>query len=374
MKIIDVQVLQLAGPELPKVMKPAWAPGSQWRRWGGTIVKVFTDEGITGLGSPGYNISPLIESWIKPQLIGQDPFALERHARIFRNAGAGWGVEIALWDIIGKACGQPLYKLWGGFRDRVPAYASCIEVGTAQQRGDDVLRLQADGWRAAKLRIHDWTLQADIAQIEGVRRAVGCGFHAARRCQSGAAARHTAARAWPGMELRARAEYRARVGTPRRLLARGAAGPLRLRQPDATRRGGRHTDRGWREQLRNARVSLADRAQLLRRTAARSDGRRNDVADPQSLRTGGNASQAVRSAPWWRWARVRGASAFVRGHPELPVRRGLPRPPGFSSDIFQWYSPSPSRSIPRTVAWHCRKNLAWASNSTRTRFGATLAH
>jgi len=47
MKIIDVQVLQLAGPELPKVMKPAWAPGSQWRRWGGTIVKVFTDEGIT---------------------------------------------------------------------------------------------------------------------------------------------------------------------------------------------------------------------------------------------------------------------------------------------------------------------------------------
>jgi len=96
MKIIDVQVLQLAGPELPKVMKPAWAPGSQWRRWGGTIVKVFTDEGITGLGSPGYNISPLIESWIRPQLIGQDPFALERHARIFRNAGAGWGVEIAL--------------------------------------------------------------------------------------------------------------------------------------------------------------------------------------------------------------------------------------------------------------------------------------
>jgi len=103
MKITDVQVLQLAGPELPKPMKPAWAPGSEWQRWGGAIVKVMTDEGITGIGAPGYTVSPLIESWIKPQLIGQDPFALERHARIFRNAGAGWGVEIALWDIIGKA-------------------------------------------------------------------------------------------------------------------------------------------------------------------------------------------------------------------------------------------------------------------------------
>jgi L-alanine-DL-glutamate epimerase-like enolase superfamily enzyme len=176
MKITDLQILQLAGPELPKVMQPAWAPGSEWRRWGGSVVKVFTDEGIVGLGAPGYSVSPLIESWIKPQLIGQDPFALERHARIFRNAGAGWGVEIALWDIIGKACGQPVYKLWGGFRDRVPAYASCIEVSTPRQRAEDVLRLRADGWRATKLRIHDWTIKADIAQVEAVRDAAGEDF------------------------------------------------------------------------------------------------------------------------------------------------------------------------------------------------------
>jgi hypothetical protein len=43
MKITDVQLLQLAGPELPKKMSPAWAPGSQWQRWGGTIVQVMTD-------------------------------------------------------------------------------------------------------------------------------------------------------------------------------------------------------------------------------------------------------------------------------------------------------------------------------------------
>jgi L-alanine-DL-glutamate epimerase-like enolase superfamily enzyme len=176
MKITDLQVMQLAGAPLPVPMSPAWAPGTQYTRWRGTLVKVFTDEGITGLGAPGYSLSPLIESWIKPQLIGQDPFALERHARIFRNAGTGWGIEIALWDIIGKACGQPLYKLWGGFRDRVPAYASCIEVRAPQRRAEDILRVQGEGWRAAKLRIHDWTLQADIAQVEAVRRAVGDDF------------------------------------------------------------------------------------------------------------------------------------------------------------------------------------------------------
>lgn len=176
MKITDIQTMELAGPPLATPMKPAWAPGSEWRRWGGTIVKVFTDEGIVGIGSPGYSISPMIESWIKPQLIGQDPFNLERHARIFRNANAGWGVEIALWDIIGKACGQPLYKLWGGYRDRMPAYASCIEVRAPARRADDILRVKAGGWRASKLRIHEDTIKIDIAQVEAVRRAVGDEF------------------------------------------------------------------------------------------------------------------------------------------------------------------------------------------------------
>jgi len=92
MKITDIQVLQLAGPELPKAMKPAWAPGSEWRRFGGAIVKVLTSEGIVGLGAPGYSVSPLIESLINPPLVGQYPFALERHLRISRHAGAGWGL------------------------------------------------------------------------------------------------------------------------------------------------------------------------------------------------------------------------------------------------------------------------------------------
>ena len=175
MKITDIQTYQLSGPELEAPLAPAWAPGTEWRRWGGTVVKVFTDEGLVGLGSPGYAASPVIESWLKPQLLGQDPFALERHAPLFRNANAAWGLEIALWDIIGKACGQPLYKLWGGFRDRVPAYASFIEVRTPQRRAEDVAARRAEGWRAVKLRLHEyrWLIERDCYDVLQPEAMVG---------------------------------------------------------------------------------------------------------------------------------------------------------------------------------------------------------
>lgn len=173
MKITDIETYSLVSPELPEPVAPAWAPGTSWDRWRGTVVKVTTDEGIVGYGSPGYQSTPIIESWLKPQLIGQDPFALERHQRLFIAANAAWGVEIALWDIIGKACGQPLYKLWGGYRDRVPAYASHIELRSPERRAEDVAAIKAEGWRAVKLRIHDWTIQQDVALVESVRRAVG---------------------------------------------------------------------------------------------------------------------------------------------------------------------------------------------------------
>ncbi|HEY3109852.1 MAG TPA: mandelate racemase/muconate lactonizing enzyme family protein, partial [Chloroflexota bacterium] len=107
MKIADIELIRLRGQELKRPVKPAWAPGSTWSSRGAVLVKVTTDDGLVGWGSPGYGDSPTIESWVKPQLVGQDPFALERHARIFRNAGGGWGIEIALWDIIGQATGQP---------------------------------------------------------------------------------------------------------------------------------------------------------------------------------------------------------------------------------------------------------------------------
>jgi L-alanine-DL-glutamate epimerase-like enolase superfamily enzyme len=176
MKIADFEVIRLRSQPYSTPIRPAWTPGAVSTGRGATLVKITTDDGIVGWGSPGYGDSPTLEGWLKPQLIGQDPFALERHHRLFVNAGGSWGVEIALWDIIGKAAGQPLYKLWGGYRDRVPGYASCMELRSGEQRAEDTLARRAEGWRATKLRIHDWTMNEDLAQVEAVRKAVGDDF------------------------------------------------------------------------------------------------------------------------------------------------------------------------------------------------------
>jgi L-alanine-DL-glutamate epimerase-like enolase superfamily enzyme len=140
------------------------------------LVKLTTDDGLVGWGAPGYAATPLLDSWVKPQLIGADPFNLEQHARMFRAANGCWGVEIALWDIIGKATGQPLYRLWGGHSDRVTGYASCVELRSGDWRAQDAAARQAEGWRAMKLRLHDWTMQLDLGQVEAVRRAMGDDF------------------------------------------------------------------------------------------------------------------------------------------------------------------------------------------------------
>ena len=176
MRIVDFEVIRLRGPQLATPVKPAWAPGSVWQRRDAVLVKLTTDDGLVGWGAPGYAATGALESWIKPRLLGADPFLLEQHARTFRNADGGWGVEIALWDLIGKACGQPLYRLWGAAKDRVPGYASCVEVRSGAERAEDAAARRAEGWRAMKLRLHDWTIQQDVAQVEAVRAAMGPEF------------------------------------------------------------------------------------------------------------------------------------------------------------------------------------------------------
>src|SRR5262249_20677483 len=145
---------------------------------GGIIVKASTDEGITGVGAvtprPG-SIDRVFEEGVKPQLIGEDPFAGGQHAGGLRVANTRYGGENAPWDHIRKARGQPLYKLWGGYADKVPAYASFVEVRTPERRAEDVLRAREQGWRAVKLRTRAWELKDDVAQVAAVRRAIGDG-------------------------------------------------------------------------------------------------------------------------------------------------------------------------------------------------------
>ncbi len=178
MKITAVDA-QVWGTRFPGEVHPAWAPGVIYRDWRTTVFEIRTDEGVTGIGA-GVGNPAYIREVIGPRLVGQDPFAIERHTDTLRNLGGPWlthpivwGIEVALWDLVGKAAGLPLYRLWGGYVDRVRAYASCMEVRSPEQRAEDALRLLEQGYQAIKLWLHSWTLKEDITQVEAVRRAVG---------------------------------------------------------------------------------------------------------------------------------------------------------------------------------------------------------
>lgn len=103
------------------------------------FVRLTTDTGLTGVGEASLEwqeatVQALLHEWVEDRVLGIDPFDVERvFGDLIRDQYQGGstvltaisGVEIACWDLIGKACGQPVYKLLGGrARDRLPAYAN----------------------------------------------------------------------------------------------------------------------------------------------------------------------------------------------------------------------------------------------------------
>jgi D-galactarolactone cycloisomerase len=84
-----------------------------------------------------------------------------------------WGVEVAVWDAIGKTSRQPIHKLLGGAQDRVMAYASTGMIKSPKEHAVDALKYQEMGFRAMKMRIHSDNLEKDLAPVRAVREAVG---------------------------------------------------------------------------------------------------------------------------------------------------------------------------------------------------------
>ncbi len=178
LKITNVRVVNLKTIRIAGALEPAWNPGGtmEVRVGGGSVTEVHTDQGLTGIG-PGMDAALVPAA--KRQLVGADPFDIERHAGRLRYYARGSPyrgfacVDIALWDLIGKACGQPLYKLFGGAKDTVVAYASMIRLSTPEERARLAAELMSEGWKAIKLRLHHETLKEDIRTVEQVRKAVG---------------------------------------------------------------------------------------------------------------------------------------------------------------------------------------------------------
>jgi L-alanine-DL-glutamate epimerase-like enolase superfamily enzyme len=176
-KITDIRIVNLKVVRETGKIEAAWNPGTviTERIGGGSVTEIHSDQGLSGIG-PGMDPASLDAA--KSQLIGKDPFDIERLAGPLRYYVGGSpravsALEIALWDLIGKASGQPLYKIWGAAKDRVPAYASMIQLSTPEERVRMAVELKSQGWKAIKLRAHYATLKEDVQLVEAVRKAVG---------------------------------------------------------------------------------------------------------------------------------------------------------------------------------------------------------
>ncbi len=142
-----------------------------------TIVIVRSDDGAEGYASG--DALPDREL-LERLLVGIDPADAHTVHGIVETVdlhhGRNWILEVAVWDLVARAAGEPLWKLLGGERDRIGAYASAAELVSLEERVRRCLALQDSGIRAVKLRLHSQDWRLDLPVIEAVRDAVGSGL------------------------------------------------------------------------------------------------------------------------------------------------------------------------------------------------------
>jgi len=194
-RIASLQVYALRGP---KIARPHWTaffpvpPGNE------ILVRLRTQQGLEGFGlASSYSaIEPLVKPWqsgLSELILGEDALAPERlYQKMFRLTAnkvaseKGWSreamirlsaaVDLACWDIVGKAANLPLYKLFGGFRDEVPCYATCgyYHEGKDEQELRDDLQMMVDqGHTGFKVKIGGLSLKDDMERLRVIREVIG---------------------------------------------------------------------------------------------------------------------------------------------------------------------------------------------------------
>ena len=152
-----------------------------------SLVRVFTDAGLEGLGSVYSHpdlVRIIVEKHLKPHLLGSDPRNIDalwhkmyQLTRWYGRKGVALsalgGIDMALWDLQGKALGQPVYKLLGGTRTSVPAYASALFwQDDPRMIEKEAVRHRDRGFRRVKMRLGRGA-DYDRAAVEAACRGVG---------------------------------------------------------------------------------------------------------------------------------------------------------------------------------------------------------
>ncbi|MFN0121105.1 MAG: mandelate racemase/muconate lactonizing enzyme family protein [Blastocatellia bacterium] len=149
------------------------------------IVQVHTASGLTGVGETiclWEFVEPALARTMIPLAIGEDACDIERLCKKIEGAGfyhhqramvaALCGLEMALWDIVGKQAGMPLYQIWGGaYRRRIPMIAY-LQSKDPQQVAEETARSVATGFRTIKVKI-GMTPESDLEIVRVAREAAG---------------------------------------------------------------------------------------------------------------------------------------------------------------------------------------------------------
>jgi D-galactarolactone cycloisomerase len=190
MKIIDIKTIRL------RAMVPI--EGQVFSRSGirnsrsATLVQIETDEGITGIGSCSGNgelIEVIIDKVLTPLLIGMDPTEIDAiwdkayfrgGHKEFGTRGVGVvtmsGIDIALWDILGKVRGVPLHDLLGGkVREKVPVYATALYPEQPSKVAKRARGFAEQGFHGVKIKV-GFDLDQDIRIVRAVRQELGKDF------------------------------------------------------------------------------------------------------------------------------------------------------------------------------------------------------
>ncbi|HKD04920.1 MAG TPA: mandelate racemase/muconate lactonizing enzyme family protein [Bryobacteraceae bacterium] len=165
---------------------------------GGVVVRIQTDAGVTGWAYSSFGtitggpraLEAILQNEIKPVLLGKDPAYPKRIRadlwRALEYAGvqgiaqfAIAAADIAIWDIIGKAAGMPVYKMIGANADRMPVYNMC---GWYYENDNDLSQFKRqiadacdEGFHAVKIKVGRDSLDDDIRRIEAARQIAGKG-------------------------------------------------------------------------------------------------------------------------------------------------------------------------------------------------------
>jgi len=182
MKITQVEVFRVNIPfRIPFVVWRGELPGKEH-----VLVKLTTDTGVTGWGEAApflfyapetaAGIASVIEEALIDEIIGRDPCDVraiyERFGMLDGHLFAKGAIEIALWDILGKVAGLPLFRLLGGpVRDSVPV-TTVIHTTEPRLMGEEAVELVARGFDSLKIKI-GFGIDGDEAMVAGVREAVG---------------------------------------------------------------------------------------------------------------------------------------------------------------------------------------------------------